>query len=322
MARSTRNLLIAFVALLAVTLVWKSAERRGTVSRTEQFAEVDTSAVKRIELRGKGNEVTLVESGGRWMLSEPVSYPANQASVEDLLEKAADLEVTNLVSSNPENHDLYEVGPDTGVLVRMLGGEEGDERLVSFYVGKLTSDFSHTYIRRFGSDDVYTAEGLLQGYFNKTASAWRDKTIFSADPASVQQVELASPGLSWTLLRRGRPGALSEAAWTLRIEGETIAADSTRAAGVVRSLATLRAADFAAGGESADQGWEEPDIRMSFTTSDGTARSFQGVLPDEEATRYRVRKQGDETVFLVYKSTIDALMRDREALTPDQEGEG
>ncbi|MFO7768352.1 MAG: DUF4340 domain-containing protein [bacterium] len=321
MARSTRNLFIAFVALLAFALVWKSAERRGTMSRTERFAEVDTSEVTRIELRGRGNDVTLVRRGGRWMLAEPASYPANEASVEDLLERAADLQVVNLVSSNPENHDLYEVGPDTGSLVRLLGGEEGDERLLAFYVGKLTSDFSHTYVRRFGSDDVYTAGGLLQGTFDKTASAWRDKTIFSAEPASVQRVELTSPGLSWTLLRQDVPGALESAAWTLRMDGEAVAADSTRAASLVRSLATLKAADFAGEGERTSGSWEAPDIRMSFTTSDGITRAFRGILPDEEASRYRVRKDGQETVFLVYKSTIDSLKRDRDALMSREEGD-
>ncbi len=316
MARSTRNLLIAFVALLALTVVWKGAERRGTVSRTERFAEVDPEEVTRIELRGKGNDVTLVRSGGRWMLSEPLSYPADPSSVEDLLDKAADLEVSNLVSSNPDNHDLYEVGPDTGALVRLLGGEEGQDRLLAFYVGKLTSDFSHTYVRRFGSDDVYTADGLLGGYFNKTVSAWRDKTIFSAEPASVQRVELESEEVSWTLLRRGVPGAVEGAAWTLVTEEGAAAADSSRAAGVVRSLAGLRAADFAAAGEGDPSRWEDPDLRITFTTSDGTTHALRAVLPGDEASRYQVRKQGDDTLYLVYKSTMDSVTRDTEGLLP------
>ena len=317
MAASTRRLLIVFGALLVVTLVWKGVERRRTTVRVRTFAHVDTGQVTRIELGGGGANVAMELRGDRWMLVEPLDYPADPSAVASLLEKAADLNVVNLVSSNTANHDLYEVGADTGTLVRLLGGPRGDRKLLEIYIGKLTSDFGHTYVREFGSDEVYTAQGLLQGYFGKTVSAWRDHTIWEVAGEAIRKVELTSPEHTWTLLHRDLlpdgPGTV----WNLMAEGETVAADSTKVARLLRTAANLRAGDFPAPGEGGDIDWSVPALRLVVTLENGQVRAITAVAKEGDASRQWIRKDGDETVFIVYKSSLDSIRRPKVELLPD-----
>ncbi len=42
--------------------------------------------------------------------------------MDDLLGKVDELSTVNVVSSNPANHDLYEVGVETGALVQLYSG--------------------------------------------------------------------------------------------------------------------------------------------------------------------------------------------------------
>jgi hypothetical protein len=317
MAASTRRLLILFGALLVVTLVWKGMERRRTTVRVRTFAHVDISQVTRIELGGSSESVVLELQGGHWMLVEPLVYPADPSAVSSLLEKAADLNVVNLVSSNPANHDLYEVGPDTGTLVRLLGGPKNDRKLLEMYVGKLTSDFGHTYVREFGRDEVYTAQGLLQGYFGKTVSAWRDHTIWEVAGDAIRKVELVSPEHTWTLLHRDLLGAGPGKVWNLMAEGETVAADSTKVARLLRTVATLRAGDFPAPGEGGEIDWSVPALRLVVTLADGRVVAATAVVKEGDTSRQWIRKDGDETVFIVYKSSLDSIKRPKEELLPE-----
>lgn len=309
MATSTRRLLIVFISLLVVTIVWNSLERRGTTSRESTFENVDIEKITQIEISGRENTITLSLQGGIWMMTDPVEYPVNESLVEDLLTKIGELAVTNLVSTSSANHDLYEVGPDTGILVRLLGGRDGQRRLSEFYIGKMTSDFGHTYIRRFGEDDVFMANGLLQGYFNKTASTWRDKTILRLQQENIEQVELSSADDSWLVARRGIYPEAVDAPWVIRTDGGFVPADSIAVVTILRRLINLSASDFPSPAEQLEFDWDNPDYRILLGLTGNIPVEIEVWLREDDNTRVWIKKGGDETVFIMYKSTFDVIAK-------------
>ena len=321
MAPSTRKLLIVFCALLVVTLAYSMLERRRTTSRTTTFVRVNVEDITRIEVRGDdGVEVAMELQADRWVIVSPITYPANQANVQSLLDKVGELSVTNLVSSNPANHELYEVGIDSGTLVRLLGGRDGSRRLLTFYVGGITTDISGTYIREFGVDEVFAASGLLRGYFDKTLSAWRDRTVLTLPPDEITALSVASTEYSFMLTRRGMVPGGPDAAWILQTGGEAVAADSTMAARLIRTAASLSASDFPPAGTEANIDWEVPATRIEMTLSTGDRVGITVIpIPDDESRSY-VRKDGDDTVFIVYRSTLDSIARDPESLRAQEPG--
>lgn len=322
MAGSTRKLLIIFAALLVVTIAWNWLERRRITSRERTFGKVDTEEVTRIDISGKGNSVELSLQGGMWLITSPLEYPAGQATVEDMLGKVDELAVVNLISSNPENHDLYEVGADTGVLVTLSGGREGQRRLLSFYIGKMTSDFGHTYIRRFGEDDVYSAKGLLSGYFNKPLSSWRDRTILSLTRSDVTQITLVSQEDNWTLLRGGSLLQAPDYPWILQIGEERVEADSSSAESVVRTVSSVNASSFPEPGEEVTADWENPVFQVEVELIDGSSAGIAAFEKEDDTSRFWIRKRGDDTIFLIYKSNIDYLLKARKDMLKEGEGEG
>ncbi|MFC1628791.1 DUF4340 domain-containing protein [Gemmatimonadota bacterium] len=320
MSGSTRKLLIAFGILLVVTIAWNSMERRRTTSRVRSFEEVAIEEVTRITVSGKGNDVTLEQRAGLWLITAPIEYPANQILVEDLLSKVDELTTVNVVSSNPANHDLYEVGVGTGVLVQLYGGREGNRRMMSMYVGKMTSDFSHTFVRRFTEDDVHTASGLLSGYFNKTVSAWRDRTIFALPAASIGQLMVVGSDVDYTLAMRGSMADAPDVPWVLQTEEGLAEADSSKAMAIVQRVASLNASGFPEPGDLVEADWENPVITIDGRLADGSTIEVRAwEIPDDDS-RYYVRKGGDETVFLIYRSTLDPVLKQRGDLVVIEEG--
>ncbi|MFC1559188.1 DUF4340 domain-containing protein [Gemmatimonadota bacterium] len=320
MSSSTRKLLITFGILLVVTIVWNSLERRRTTSRISSFEDVAIEEVTRIAISGKGNDVTLEQRGGVWLITSPIEYPANQTLVEDLLGKVDELATVNVVSSNPVNHDLFEVGAETGVLVQLYGGREGNRRMMSMFVGKMTSDFNHTFIRRFSEDDVHTASGLLNGYFNKTVSAWQDRTIFALPAESITQLNVIGEEVDYTLAIRGIMSESPDVPWVIQSEEGLAEADSSKAMAIVRRVAGLSASGFPEPGDLVDADWENPVIRIDGRLVDGSAIELRVCEIPGDSSRYYVRKSGDETVFLIYRSNLDPVLKQREDLIVIEEG--
>jgi|GEM_PF-1896235 len=324
MVQSTRRLLIVFAVLLLATVLWTVGQKRRTTSRERSFARFDIEDVLRVEIAKQDYDITFENAGGRWVLTEPLEYPANQSAVEDMLEQAGSLAVVNLVSSNQRNHDLYEVGPDTGVLVRLFGGRDAAREIFSFYVGKMTSDFGHTYVREFGNDDVYTATGLLNGYFDKEVANWRDRTILSLAQAEIQEVHAERDTLQFVLGRRGRLPGAPDAPWAVHFADDPVptAADSAQAERLAQRMATLSASSFPAIEDEVNADWENPVARLQVVMTDGSTHEVRAWEMPDDQNRWYVRTVGNETVFLMYRSNLDNFWRARDMLAiPEETGD-
>jgi Domain of unknown function (DUF4340) len=162
----------------------------GEVSRTgsssEFLAEYDSAAVDKLEITSPGGTVTLALEGGKWMLLSPLRYPADQSSIAAAVGKGKRIELRNVVSSNPQKQQLFQVD-SAGTLVRVF--EHGAQR-AAFIVGKPGTSYTETYVRRDGSNDVYLADGLLTYIFAKGVKDWRDKAIFKSDQDQIKDVRM------------------------------------------------------------------------------------------------------------------------------------
>jgi hypothetical protein len=180
------------VAVLAVLLVaaFFVLRQPGEVSTSGNAADVlaryDSAAVDKLEIASPSGVVALAIEGGKWMIVSPLRYPADQLSVTAAIGKGKRIELKNVVSSNPQKQQLFQVD-SAGTLVRVF--EHGTQG-AAFHVGKPGASYAETYVRREGSNDVYLADGLLTYTFAKSVKEWRDKTIFKSDPDRIRNVRL------------------------------------------------------------------------------------------------------------------------------------
>jgi len=183
----------------------------------------------------------------------------------------------------------------------------------------MTSDFNHTYIRRFSEDDVHTASGLLNGYFNKSVSAWRDRTIFALQEESIEQITVVGEATNYTLARRGSLPEAPDTPWVIRSADGVVAADSLQAMTIVRKVASLAASAFPEPWEEIDADWESPLVTITGRLVDGSSIEAMAFDKPEDTSRYYVKKDGDETVFLMYRSNLDSVLRTVEDLRAKEE---
>ena len=120
-----------------------------------------------------------------------------RSAVASLISKARSIPVKNVVSSNAERYSLFKVD-STGTSVRLSAG---NSLLASFVVGKPSSSFNETYVRKEGSPDVILADGMIAYTFSRGVNEWRDKSILTVKQDEIQSVHFAYGDTTFTLAR-------------------------------------------------------------------------------------------------------------------------
>lgn len=188
MKRITVILTLVLVVLAGVTflVLQQQGETSSTGMTGELLVQYDSAAVDRITVQTRDGLVELQKEAGKWVLTSPLRYPADEGLVAQALGKGKQIELKGIVSSNPQKQQLFEVD-SSGTLVRVY--EKGAER-AAFRVGKAGPSYTETYVRKEGSLDVHLADGMFGYFFTRQPKEWRDRTILKTDQASIRSVTL------------------------------------------------------------------------------------------------------------------------------------
>jgi hypothetical protein len=196
MKRSTLLLIGVLVALGVVTaIVLQQPGESSSDKAPEMLVTYDSSAVDRLQITSGGSTVTLTLEGGRWMITSPVHYRADENAVTMALSRGRKIEIRGLVSTNPEKQGVFQVD-SSATLVQVF---ERGTPAAAFRIGKAGTTFSETYVRREGSTDVLIGEGPLAHLFVKSPKDWRDRTIFKAEHDKITSIRYRYGDTTFTL---------------------------------------------------------------------------------------------------------------------------
>ena len=309
MKKSTLVLVIVLVLLIGALYLVSQREAKVDPSGFRALFDIDSTQVGAIRIVAAHDSIALQKRGGQWFLTQPIEYPAEQRYVEELIGNASGLRVESLVSDKPEKHAKFEVDT-SGTEVTISAGD----RSHVFIVGKASSDYRHSYVRKKDGKEVYLVKETIKRYYDRRANEWRDRTIFDFDKDTVNRLV--------THTDEGKTSfARADTGWVVRAGEDSFAADDNAVDRLLSSLCNLRASDFGdmdmqseAGEEREAQAQGEPDfskpeIRVEIGFDSGAFAALSAVPEGEQKYRYFVKKDGDDTVFIVYKSTLRQMVK-------------
>ena len=205
MTRSTWTLIAILVLLIgAAYIVLQRPGEHASTDTSGVLVSFDSAAVDRIELHSASGPVILHKDNGAWIIDTPIHFGADQSVVGSLIANARSIPVKNVVSSNPSRHALFKVD-STGTAVHLYAG---NSLLAAFYVGKPSSSFSETYVRKEGSNDVDLADGMFGYMYSRSPNEWRDKTILGLKEGEIQTVRFTYGDTTFTVSR-------ADSGWTV-----------------------------------------------------------------------------------------------------------
>jgi hypothetical protein len=302
--KSILALLGVLVVLIVAYLLINSA--RNVTTRPRPFCEVDTSKVDEIQIISPEGEVVLKRSGSSWRLSSPLDYPAEGNYVTNVLSKIKDMTIENLVTTDTSEDTLY--GFDsTAIEVSLFGG---GNKLAHIIVGKAADNYRHTYCRRQGEDAIYRIKGAYISQFKRKTKDWRDKSILELDRDSINRIDYQYPKESFSLVK-------ADTVWTIESDRTTEPAEDRFVNQTISLVSRFRTFDFVDGDSVNVYDFSRPELTVTIYTDDGSTYKMSLIPKDNEENRYVIKKDGvDNTLFVVYKGTANALMKRKDDFKP------
>jgi len=300
-------LVIVLVVLLGVVFAQRRQQQSLVASAPAGQVSLNPDRVSRLVVDRPGEPtVEFARVGGGWRIRAPFDYAAQDQAVQSTLTSLQDLELADVVSTNPDNRHNYQVD-STGTHVQAW---EGDQQVMSLIIGKAAPDFAHTFVRRDGSDEVYRAVGMLSYTFNKKPDDWRDKTILALNRDDIDRVELRYPKEKSVVNL-----ALRDSVWTVAEgSGKATAADSATVADLLSAVSRLNTVTFASAEELADKDLSQADCEVFVETDSG---QHELDLWKAENNRYYAKlKDTDDVVFSLYENTLSRILKKAEDFKP------
>ena len=307
----TKQLLILgaiFVVLAVIVLLFENPFGQNEYEKkvetaTPLFPNFNEEQVTKIDIIADGETTTLSKQDGSWVVASMNNYPADSEGIADLLSKVAEFKNTQRVSNNPDKQAEFEVD-STGVEAKLM--DTNDKLLAHLFVGKTTPGFLSSYVRVADANDVYVAQGYLQSVFNKGTRTWKDRTIFDFNKGIVTQLNISSPEET-VELRLDADGT-----WQM-LKPVASAVKQSEVDSLLTTFSGLDTDDFAEmTNDLSEYGLDMPQSTISAVRNDGTTATLH--IGKEEDGKLYVKRDDKDTVFRLFKSNVDRLIKKSDTL--------
>ncbi len=231
MKKNNIILLVIFVvfAIIAVWLLQKPGELSVSASDSGVLVKLDSAKINKIEVKSRFSSFEVEKKNGKWMLTKPVNYLADQNHINYVLSLCSNMKIENSVSSNPKKQSLFMVDSN-GANVKFY---ESGKLKADIIVGKQGDGYQNTYVRKNNSNDVVLVKGALTFLFYTPVRMWRDRTITDLNKNNINKVSFQYPKKEYILQKQ-------DSLWTLNGKDYAVG----KAKDLVRKLSHLTADDF------------------------------------------------------------------------------
>jgi hypothetical protein len=253
----------------------------------------------------------LVRRDGQWMVLTPSgSLPADGQKLSEVIRTNNEMVLENLISTRPDKFEKFDVDTLRGVVMRLSA--QG-RPLAEFVLGKVASDYRHTYVRRLASDSVFMARGNFQRVYNRAPSDWRSTMISMLDSTMIDTIRWIEPDRGETRLIR-----MPDASWMVWKPGldRPMPADTAITNLKLRKLSPLRADAFPMDGDPNIPKFDTLGLQLIIHASDGRADTLVWQRVDDKETQrtWAIRPGRPYPVYIFFRGSYDRLLGRYETL--------
>lgn len=189
-----RGLLVAVILLagLGVGLYFSNKEKAAEAAKppadtSPKILALNEGDITKIVLKKKGaDEMDLERSNGKWQITAPKAYPADQDAAIQLGYAAATVNSDSVVDNKASNLATYGLNsPSLEVDITAKGG-----KVSKLLFGDDTPTNSGSYAMLEGTPRVYTVASYAKTGLDKSPNDLRDKRLLTFDQDKLSRVEL------------------------------------------------------------------------------------------------------------------------------------
>jgi hypothetical protein len=225
-----------------------------------------------------------------WVLTKPVSAPANQQAIKDIVGNLKEVKVESQVNLKLDDEVRKDKQLDAAKGVHVVAWKGADKKADDLF-GK--SGTAGQLVVTAGKPDlVWAAKGYSAFLYTKEPKDFRDKEVFKFDDVTASQVAVTNAHGTFAFTKGD--------AWTGTFDKKPIARfDQEKVKDLLRAFKTLSADDFGDGKSLADTGLDKPEATVSIhLTGDGkTYELLVGKV--STGTNRWAKRSTDDTIYQI-----------------------
>lgn len=197
------TILAVGMVVVAVIVSTQQASRGPSIQGPTYLIQgLDPMVIGVIRIGSSDKTVTLRRQGKGFVVVNKDNYPADNKAINDLLTNCMDIQVTQSVTSNPDNHaDLGVTEDKARTIVRFYKIADGNETLITgLIVGNYREGAQGSYVRLANSNQVYIAQSIP--WIRDTALDFLNQEILAVKTEDINSITVQGPSGSYTLKKR------------------------------------------------------------------------------------------------------------------------
>jgi len=291
--------------LFGFILVERQFKTHSKLGPEKVIGDLRPASVTSVQVRPKGQlEVRAERVDGVWQLTEPVAYPAQSASIDQLLRSLANLApVTRItpveLKNQPKADEDYGFAhPQASLIIRQ------PEKQFQILVGMLTAPGDQVFIQVVGVEAVQVVDAELLKLIPRSANEWRDTTLLRLKHLDYDHLSITNAGRTVHFQR-------SPESWrmTMPIEAR---ADGARIEECLQRLEGLEVSRFVSDDANADlesYGLQPADLEIGFKKGTNIVALLQfGKSPTNSQALVFARRSSQNSIVTVPREPL-ALWR-------------
>jgi Domain of unknown function (DUF4340) len=323
---SRDKLILSGVVLLGLLgfLVYKQAQKDEAIGKplavVKDFPsvaapeEIDKISITNgdkgeVVLEGAPDGMASAVDGGaaplKWVLTKPVSAPASQQAVKDLVANLKDLKVDSQVNLKLDDEVRKEKQLDPGHAVHVVVWKGNNKKLDEWF-GKSGPAGQLTLVND-KPDAVWAVKGYSAYLYTKEPKDFRDKEMLKFDDANASQVTITNSHgmLSFT------KGDSSGDKWAGSNGKVAIARfDEEKVKDMLRAYKALNADDFGDGKSLAETGLDKPEATVRIRLKDD-AKTYELLVGKVSAGTNRwAKRPDDDTTYQLSSFAAEWVLSD------------
>lgn len=290
--KRTLIFLIVFAALAGFFYAYEirgGEKRKEAEQKAKLLLSFKPNDVTTLTLTKTEQHVVAKKENGKWNIAEPVTAPADQPKVDQMLKTLADLKYERDLGAQTDIESFGLSKPEAEIEV---AGPRGN--LGKLLLGTSTPDGANFYVKRAADQQVYTASKSARGKIDLALFDMRDKTVFDFSPPDVKSLTV-SHGASTVKLEKK-----SEGEWQIT-SPEEHAADAAKITGLLDSIKFAKVKKFVEedAADLAAYGLANPSARLELAFGDKTGTlSFGKTGEPDSKNVYAARNDQRQVVEL------------------------
>jgi len=268
-------------------------DKRAFDLRDRRVLAFEKEQVREIRLVQPGGRITLAKGEG-WQLQSPVSAPADQQEVNDLLDRLHQAEVQGFVQEQPDSLAGYGLAPASVEVAVLLGDERAEKRL---RVGGAAPGGTY-YAQDQSRPPVFAVDSSLVKELRKGAFELRDKKPLKFARDQVDRIELQRPG-QFLAATKDTSGT-----WTI-VSPQEQPAKSWKFNSLLSQLEQVEVEEFVEGARDLrPYGLEAPRLKVILQAE---GRQVLEARVGQKEEKYYLARGGETSIYRVGEGVLKDL---------------